>query len=334
MFITLIFLTFLTGLWFLINRWSRPQKGRLAVVNDQACLEASDEITVTIWNIGFAALGAKADLFVDGGQNMRALSQRDIRTAADAIADQLAALQSDVMLLQEDARVSFMTRGVDVHGVIAARLKQYAWCFWADFRTFLMVKPFKIEHGVSTFSKLKPSTTIALSTPQDPLYYYGFLKKYYGGVIQRYPRSGQGDWVVVNIHLSAFDDTARQNQLATLLAYAQNEYRAGNHVVIGGDWNMRLLPAVFPHRGCKDDLFKVYDFPHDMLPAGWMVGADDDTASLRSLNKPYVKGCNFTTIVDGFMISPNVKITTLKTHDLEFEHTDHHPVTAGFTIIE
>ncbi len=331
---TLIFVLFLMAAWFLANRWNHPQKGALTVTDADTCKAAGNAITITTWNIGFAALGAKADMFIDGGQSLRALARGDIELAAVAIADQLAGFQSDVVILQEDARVSFLTRGVKVHDVFAQKLHGYARCFWADFRTLWVPEPFKFDHGISTFSKVKPSEITALTTPQDPLYYYGFLKKYYGGTVQKYARGGQGDWVVINIHLSAFDDAARQSQLATLFDYARAEHQAGNHVVIGGDWNMRLSPKEFTHDGQYKDAHTIFDLPMGALPTGWRVVMDDSSATLRSMNKPYVKGQNYTSVVDGFVVSPNVRMKAVKTHDLGFEHTDHHPVTAQFVIAD
>lgn len=332
MLISVIVVILGAGGLFLYNRWSVPKHGPLEVSNNDVQTVAGTRLTVVTWNIGFAALGEKADLFIDGGQNLRALPRKDIALAADAIADRLAGFQPDIVLLQEDARISFLTRGVKVHDVIAQRLSGYARCFWADFRTLGVPEPLKFDHGVSTFSKVKPSEASALTTPQDPLYYYGFLKKYYGGIVQKYACDGQGDWVVINIHLSAFDDAARQNQLAALFDYARAEFQAGNHVVIGGDWNMRLSPKEFAHDGQYKDAHTIFDLPKDALPKGWRVAMDDSSATLRSMNKPYVKGRNYTSVVDGFVVSPNVQVKAVKTHDLGFEHTDHHPVTAAFEI--
>ncbi len=321
--------------WFLANRWNRPHIGDLLVQNTDKTTPAGPKINVTTWNIGFAALGAKADLFIDGGSSVRALSRDELTQAARVIGDKLVAKDADIVLLQENASACFMTRGVDVYGGLQRKLSAYASCFWSDFRTFLVPQPFNFRHGITTFTKLSVAECITLETPQDPLYYYGFLKKYYGGIVQKYPIKGHGAaWVVINIHLSAFDAAARKDQLAVLMDYAEQEYRFGNHVVIGGDWNMRLLPVEFLHNPPKDDLFDVFDFPHDTLPNGWVLAADDCTATLRSMNAAFVEGQTYTSIVDGFMVSPNVRIEALKTDDLGFEHTDHHPVTGRFSVLD
>ena len=78
--------------------------------------------SLTIWNIGYAGLGAKADFFVDGGAALRALSAAEISDAADEIASQLAALPSDVLMLQENAGAGFLTRGVPVRQRVEAAL--------------------------------------------------------------------------------------------------------------------------------------------------------------------------------------------------------------------
>jgi endonuclease/exonuclease/phosphatase family metal-dependent hydrolase len=306
------------GALFLVNRWNRPPAGRISVQNADGGRDAGSQITVTGWNIGYAALGAKADLFIDGGHSLRALARDDIQIAAENISEKLAELQSDIVLLQEDARPGFLTRGVDVHGAISRGLDDYSRCFIADFRTFLIPKPLNINHGTAVFSKLRPSDYFTLAMPQDPLYYYGFLKKYYGASVHKYPRQGHGDWVVINIHLSAFDETARKNQLAALFDFAVAEYEAGNHVIIGGDWNMTLSAS---------------EFSKSELPKGWSLGVDSRVPSLRATNAPYIKGETRTFSVDGFIVSPNVRVDTVITHDLGFEHTDHHPVSARFSII-
>jgi len=329
-------LLLIAAAWFFANRWNRPPIGCLSTQNTDHLTASGTEITVTTWNIGFAALGAGADFFVDGSKNMRALPKSQIQAAAMSIAGRLAGFNADAVLLQENAEAGFLTRGVSVNGAIKSGLTNYAHCFWPDLKTLLVPKPFNFLHGMSTYTRREISDCMTLSLPQDPLYYYGFMKKYYGAVVQKLPIGGQAKtWVVINIHLSAFDKGAnvRQRQLTSLLEYAEQEYRAGNYVVIGGDWNMRMSATEFPHSIPKSDLFEVFDFPQDKLPKGWMLGVDERTASLRSLSKPYVKGETFTTIVDGFVVSPNVRVEAVITDNLAFEHTDHHPVTGRFSVV-
>lgn len=321
---------------FCVNRWIGPratcQTGNLSAANS----DASNSIRVTTWNIGFGALGAKADIVMDGGQNLRALSKKNITFAATRIAQKISEISSDVYLVQEIAGPSFLTRTIDVKKRIEQQLNQYSYVFWADLKTHLIPKPFNFNHGMSIFSRLKSAKNSVLRFPQDPLYYYGFLKKYYGGMVQRYTMDHGKDWVVINIHLSAYDKGGfvRKKQLNALFSYATEQYQQGHYVVIGGDWNMKLLSTEFPFKSPdKQSLWSV-DFPTNLLPKDWKVVTDHTTPTVRTLHQPYIQSDNYTCIIDGFIVSPNVQITDVKTHDLSFEHTDHHPVSAIFTVKE
>jgi len=58
-----------------------------------------------------------------------------------------------------------------------------------------------------------------------------------------------------------------------------------------------------------------------------LVGAD------AMFQRPYVRGENFTTAIDGFVISPNVRAESVRTRDLDFQFSDHPPVDAGFVAV-
>jgi hypothetical protein len=48
----------------------------------------------------------------------------------------------------------------------------------------------------------------------------------------------------------------------------------------------------------------------------------------RTLEQPYRAGANYTSVLDGFLISPNVEVPDVTTIDLGFAHGDHNPVRA------
>ena len=54
--------------------------------------------------------------------------------------------------------------------------------------------------------------------------------------------------------------------------------------------------------------------------------------SARALNEGYQKGRTFVTLVDGFIISDNIQFNHVQAHDLEFQHSDHNPVSMSFTL--
>ena len=118
------------------------------------------------------------------------------------------------------------------------------------------------------------------------------------------------------------------------MAFAESEYAKGNRVVIGGDWNLKLVAEDFAHTSDPKFLFWVRDFPGGVVPPGWRWAIDPQTPTVRGAHQPYVAGENFTLVIDGFLVSPNVKIGMVETTDLAFEHTDHHPVVARFSALD
>jgi endonuclease/exonuclease/phosphatase family metal-dependent hydrolase len=154
-------------------------------------------------------------------------------------------------------------------------------------------------------------------------------KRRYAAVAVRLPIAGrEHGWTIASVHLAAFDKDAavRRRQLSALLIWAEREYESGRHVVLGGDWNLQLVETHFPNTTAPSFLFWVFPFPDEGLPAGWRIAADPATASVRTNERPYRRGENYTTIIDGFIVSPNVGIDSVEGVNLDFQHSDHNPV--------
>lgn len=317
------------------NRWHRPTSGEQALHMPSDARPIGNALSVTTWNIGYSALGAKADFLIDGGDHLRVLTYDEIQSAAGRIGDYLSNIETDVILVQENAGASFLTRGVNVRRMLDARLESYGTCYWSDFSTVFAPRQLKINHGMSVYSRVQANNCSVVKLPQDPSYFYGFLKKYYGGLVTRYPvENSDAEWIVINIHLSAFDESAevRKRQISSLFEFAEREFEAGNYVVIGGDWNMKISDTEFPHQTETDHLFWIYDFPKEMLPSEWSFATDPTVPTVRTLQKPFLLGDNYTMIIDGFVVSPNVAILSVETTNLGFSDTDHHPVSGSFQI--
>lgn len=318
---------------FLANRWHRPGFGDLTFRNAPLSRRAGTEVTVVTWNIGYGALGARADFLVDGGKHLRVLTGPEIQDATRRIADDLTAKDADIILVQEAAEASFLTRGVNVKARLVGAMTTYSHVFWPDFSTVMVPQPLRFRHGMLSFVRDHVDGCGVWDLPQDPQLYCGFLKKYYAALVVRQPIEGStAQWVFVNLHLSAFDDQAqvRKAQISALFDLAMAEHRKGNHVILGGDWNMRISLAEFPHSTAPKHLFWVHDFPMELLPEGWQFVVDETVPTVRTLHKPYVRGENYTMIIDGFAVSPNVEVLQVQGLDRGFAYTDHHAVVARF----
>jgi endonuclease/exonuclease/phosphatase family metal-dependent hydrolase len=132
--------------------------------------------------------------------------------------------------------------------------------------------------------------------------------------------------------LEAWDKgNIRTTELAQLRELALREYEQGNFVVLGGDWNA-VLPGVrmdeFTERKPSSHVIKLDE---GFLPAGWTWGVDRSRPSNRSDDFPYDPRKNYLTVIDGFAVSPNVRIDLVETIPLNFQDTDHEPVRIEIT---
>ena len=120
---------------------------------------------------------------------------------------------------------------------------------------------------------------------------------------------------MINAHLEAWDKgEIRKQELTSLRHLAEREYLKGNFVVIGGDWNS-VLPGVrldqFPSKDKPGA--HTMKLPEDFFPKDWQWGIARSHPSSRRCNTPYRCGQNYVTIIDGFLVSPNVSIDSVAT---------------------
>ncbi len=309
-----------------------PKYGELELARADQPL-AGDSLQLTTWNIGYGALGARANFAADGGNDLRALSRAEIELAVKAIAEEVKKFGSDILLLQELANPNWLTRQVPVLSQIDDALKAYASAFWEGLRLPYVPKWVNLSHGMGVFSRKLITDLQAYRLQTESGSIFAGIKKHYAKLVSRLPIDGSDrEWVVINVHLAAFDDGAkvRQEQISEVFDLAHLEYQRGNYVVIGGDWNMRLVSKEFPHAKSGENKFVSPDFPVEKLPAGWSVAADDTVPTVRALHRPYEPGVNNTSIIDGFAYSPNVELLDIAAKDMGFQYTDHHPVTGIF----
>lgn len=292
---------------------------------------AGPEISILNWNIGYAGLGEGSDFVADGGKHLRAASGTMVEGNLAGIRRTVGGADGDLYLFQETAGPGFLTRGVDVIGGLREELKGYRSAFSADVSTRFLPRAWSLLHGPATFTRIEARPTEIVSLPQEPSRMGGVLPRRYHAQVTRLALAGQ-PFVVVNVHLSAFDEGAktRRRQLDAVLAFAKAEYERGAAVVLGGDWNLLLAETQFPHTTEQKYLFWVHRFPAEALPPGWRIAADPATPTVRTNERPYRLGENYAAVIDGFIVSPNVEVVSVTTTDLGFKHSDHQPVQGRF----
>jgi endonuclease/exonuclease/phosphatase family metal-dependent hydrolase len=297
------------------------EQGLVGAAGGRRSWEAPREIEVLSWNLGFGGLGEGAEFYPDGGRRFIPSSRRDVLRYVAGIGAFLERAEADLYLLQEAARPSAVNRGVDLLADLTARLPGR----WQAYSPEVLIPFPRVSVGPATFAPGPPRAVERLELPREKRWQPFHL------LVTRFPVSGgAGELVLANVHLSAFDENAslRRRQLESVTAFVLAEALRGNWVVLGGDWNLLLADTRFPHTTTARYLFWVHPLPDGFPPPGWRLAVDDKVPTVRTLERPYARGENYTAVIDGFVVSPNVTVLEVRNADLGFRFSDHQPVLA------
>ncbi len=286
------------------------------------------------WNIGYCGLGAKMDFFYENGTMVRP-DKEYYERCRDGVLNQLSQFNKpDFILLQEIDQHSHRTYLDDQVERVKAEFENYIAFFALNYKVPFVPVPLhspmgKVNAGLITLSRFQPLEAERFSFPSA----YSWPKRLFMldrcFILTRYPVSNGKQLVLINTHNSAFSDAAdmRTKELNMLKDIIEKEYSAGNYVIVGGDWNQN--PGPFKKESIQDGNIAYAispAIPVDFLPADFTWAFDPGTPTNRDVNIPYTKGKTRTTIIDFFVLSPN--ITMLNTHTMPngFEFADHQPV--------
>ena len=306
-----------------------------SVSGETETLSVGDAVSVVTWNIGYCGLSKTADFFMDGGKEVKSQDKESVLNNLSSIEDTLDFLNPDVMYIQEIDVDSTRTYGIDETADFKNHFASYASAFAKNFDVFFIPYPIppmgRMEAGIQTLSKYEITSAerIALPSPFSWPSRVGNLKRCL--LVSRVPVEGTDkEFVFVNLHLEAYDDGAgKAAQTALLANFIQEEYEKGNYVVAGGDFNQTFSnvdTSVYPVLGenyWQAGLINVEDFAD-----GWQFEMDTTHPTCRSLDRPYDGDTdNFQFyMLDGFIVSKNLKVDRIETIDEGFENTDHNPV--------
>lgn len=307
--------------------------------------DAPRELSLVTWNIGYAGLDRDADYFMDGGRMAGPRSREAVEQNLSAIRSELAKHRPDVLLLQEVDRAASRSYDIDqVEALTTASPTHQGW-YGVNFRSpFVPVPPAspigRVESGVLTLLSSEATGATREQLPGSFSWPTRIFHLKRCAVFARMPSATEGkDWILVNLHLSAFDDgSLRQQQSAFLERRMVELYEQGHYVVLGGDWNM-VLPGVSdakfgPSTTSAENLAWLQSIPEGWTPKGWTWAIDPSVPTVRTNDQPYRPGENHRTVIDGFLLSPNIRLDEVKGIELGFAHSDHQPVMARISVRE
>ena len=294
----------------------------------------SEELKVLSWNIGYAGLGKEQDFFMDGGTHARPGSSEIVSRYLNGIAGCIAYSGADLVLLQEVDTDSARTYGIDETTPLIQSSGAYALNYSCPFVPLPLppqVPMGKVHSGLFTTTDhtIFEAERIALPCPFTWPLSTANLKRCL--LVSRLPVEGTDrELVLVNLHLEAYDDgEGKAAQTRQLMGLLQEEYEKGNFVIAGGDFNQAFPGSTEVYPNNHPDLWEIPLLEEASLPEGFHYVFDTATPSCRLLNQPYdpsdLENTQYYTI-DGFIVSPNVTVSSVETLDFGFENSDHNPV--------
>ena len=322
-----------------ITEYSPDEREAVAVTSPQQALTSpsvGESFTVYSWNIGYSGLGEESDFFMDGGEMVDPPSQEAVEKNFAGILNFMQNTEADAWLLQEVDRDSSRSDGMDQYAALSEKIpsaSSFALNYKCAFVPFPLPPIGGVESGLATLSArnlAQDATRVSLPCPFSWPVRVAQLKRCL--LINRIPLADSDKQIVlVNLHLEAYDDgEGKIAQTKLLLQVLEEEYAKGNYVIAGGDFNQlfpgteALYPIAEPEKWLPGQL------EASQLPEGWQFAFDAATPTCRLLDRPYTEDCQ-KYVIDGFLVSPNVTVSTVKTQDLGFRFSDHNPVALTVT---
>lgn len=322
----------------------RPEpEEELVIANAQEKeVTPGESFSVLTWNIGYGALGDNADFFMDGGKMVSSASKERVQQNMEGIAGVLKELQPEVIFLQEVDLDSRRSHSINEQSFLEQKLTGYCDSFAANHKVLYVPYPVppigKVECGLTTFSQYRVVDAVRVALP-CPFHYpvrIANLKRCV--MVSRIPVEGSDKYLVlVNLHLEAYDDgegkLAQTKMLSDLL---QKEVEKGNYVIAAGDFNQSFSnvdTGAYPI--LDEDLWApgsidVAEFGDDLT-----FHTDNTEPSCRSLDRPYAGADpeNFQYyLIDGFIVSSNIRVESVETKNYKFAYSDHNPVRMTVTL--
>ena len=331
-FIVLYFITIV--IIGVINDYQPDKITELTVVNNSDNNIINDyEFTLLTWNIGFGGLGAEMDFFYDGGKMVKPAAERAEKYLNGVLNYLKSSDTIDFILLQEVDRNSARTRRKNQIEMIRQVLPEYSYSFAVNYKVPYVPLPLfnplgRIEMGQLNFSRYSPKKSVRYSYSSA----YSWPKRFFMldrcFVVSRYQHENGKELVVINTHNSAYDKKGklRTIEMPEIKNFMLEEFNNGNHVIAGGDWNQnppgyKITELDAPYQGVTREFLESSLFPED-----WRILYDRKNPTNREINAPFSIDDTEVTIIDFFIVSPNVEVQEIKTMSQKFSFSDHEPV--------
>ena len=303
-------------------------------------LSVGDSLTVLSWNIGYGALGDNADFFMEGGEMVTTADEARVKENLKGIAKGIGDVSPDITMLQEVDSDSVRSHHIDetayLDGLWSDDITTEA-LYHSGFVPYPVPPIGTVHMNLQTLSKYPASeaTRIQLPVPFKWPVRTANLKRCL--LVTRIPlKDSDKELVVVNLHLEAYDSgEGKAEQTKMLRNLLETEYKKGNYVLAAGDFNQSFSNVDMTNYQIREGVWAPGVLDVSEFSDDFVLKMDNTTPTCRGLDQPYAgvdeKSVQYY-MVDGFIVSKNLKVDSLKTQDYGFRNTDHNPVVLEATL--
>lgn len=304
-------------------------------------LKLGDSISLLTFNVGYCSLDKDHDFFMDGGKTVNTESKQNILDNVEGIKNIINRENPDVTFLQEvdkDSKRSYHVDQVKAFSdIYSDDSEAFATNFLCDYIPYPVPTIGKVNGGILTLNKY--NATSATRIPLETSYKWPIrvcqLKRCL--LVERVPiENSDKELVLINLHLEAYaDEESKDIQTKVLADILKQEYKKGNYCIAGGDFNQSFSnvdPDLYPVK--NTDYFEAELINEDYFGSDFSFVNDASTPTSRLLNEPYDEQSENTQyyVIDGFLVSSNIKVDSVKTLDEGFVYSDHNPVKMEVTL--
>ena len=333
-------------------------------------VKIGDVYSVSTYNIGFGAYSQDFTFFLDTGYDengeetcgyySKAKSKEEVLFNTNGAIDTILDLNVDFALFQEVDTDSTRSYKINQNEMIKQAFTGFDSTFAINFHSAYLPYPLYDMHGIAnaglaTLSKYKIQSAKRYEyTISDSLSKLFDLDRCFSEIIVDIDGSDK-KLHIVNSHMSAYDKggVIRAKQIEELNAYMKECQEKGDYVVIGGDYNHDLITYNPNFSYTKDNIpFYVNKKAPDWVSYfydengtsefidGYSIVTSDNNPTCRNNDMEWEPGKTFTCVVDGYIVSNNIKIVYIENVQTKqgnkgydgFAYSDHEPVYMQFKL--
>lgn len=313
------------------------------------------------YNLGFGAYSPEYSFFMDTGEMndgtkvagiyAKGMNKADVEKNVSGQLAVSKAQNADFYFFQEVDVKAHRSYNINMFERAKAEFAEYSAVYAENFHTANLLYPFndpigKTNAGILTLSRYSTERAVRRSFPITE----NFIDKLFDldrcfAVHYLSVEGSEKQLALINLHMSAYDEggTVRAQQLEMLNGVLKEERAKGNYVIAGGDFNHCLIAdngfdsdeealQYFESGQKTPDWVKNSVLHNSELAEGFQIVASLNAATCRGADIPYEAGVNYSTVIDGFLVSDNVTIVSEQTVDTQYAYSDHNPVLLQFKL--